>query len=121
MSARFSSAPPCPHASLSGSVTVPSPVNGAGPALSFFYETNTSTRTSLSVTMNAFALPAVQPLAPTWTKATVCLDPRLAGRPELLRFIAVDADGGACADGFAEETVGLDDVTLGTDPGCPAM
>jgi hypothetical protein len=122
VSARFSSSSPCPHASLSGSVTVPAPVDGAGPALFFFFETNTSTRTSLSVTMNAFALLPVQELlAPTWNRAKICLDPHLAGRPEILRFSVTDAEGGECANGFPEETVGLDDIVLGTDPGCPAM
>jgi hypothetical protein len=120
--ARFSSSSPCPHASLSGSVTVPTPVGAAGPALSFFFRTNTATRTSLSVTMNSFSLPIEMTLAPTWKPTTICLDPRLAGRPEILRFTLIDVTGGGvCADGFPEETVDLDDVALGTDASCPSM
>jgi hypothetical protein len=120
--ARFRASTPCPRASISGSVTVPTSVGAAGPALKLWYETNTGTHGTLEVSMNAFVAPVDVPPAAAWTQATICLDPHLAGRPELLRFTLVNVDGGGtCADTFPEETVGLDDVELGTDPGCAAM
>jgi hypothetical protein len=72
--------------------------------------------------MNAFATPVALPLAPTWTQATICVDPHLAGRPELLRVSLMNVNGGGtCANTFPEETVSLDDITLETDSTCPAM
>jgi hypothetical protein len=120
--ARFSASSPCPHASLSGGVTVPAPAGGAGPALGLWYETNTAAHSSLAVSMNALAAPLMLPLAAGWTHVTACLDPHLATRPDLLRVSLASVDGGGtCADTFPGETVGLDDVTLGTDPSCPAQ
>jgi hypothetical protein len=121
--ARFSASSPCPHASLSGAVTVPAPAGAAGPALKLWWRTGASTHDSLSVVMNAFSTaPRSLPLAPDWTQATICLDPHLAGRPELLRISVLNIDGGGtCANGFEGETVDLDDLTLETDPSCPAM
>jgi hypothetical protein len=121
--ARFTASSPCPHASISGAVTVPAPAGAAGPALKLSWRTGASQHDSLFVVMNAFSTaPKSLPLAPAWTQATICLDPDLAGRPELLRIGVMNVDGGGtCANGFPEETIDLDDVTLGTDPSCPAM
>jgi hypothetical protein len=120
--ARFSASSPCPHASLSGAVTVPAPAAAAGPALKLWYETGASTEDSLSVSMNAFSTAVPLPLAPSWKQATICLDPALAGRPELLRVSLMNVNGGGtCADTFPEESVVLDDITLGTDESCPAQ
>jgi hypothetical protein len=62
------------------------------------------------------------PPADAWTQVSVCLDPRLASRPDLLSFALVSIDGGGtCAAAFPEETATVDDVELTTDPGCPAQ
>jgi hypothetical protein len=120
--ARFTESSPCPNASLSATVTMPASAGAAGPALHLWYETNTGTHTGLEVSMNAFSAPVPLPPSATWTRATVCLDPRLAGRPEILRVTLTNVSGDSvCADQFPEETVGLDDLDLGTDPTCPAM
>jgi hypothetical protein len=120
--ARFSASSPCPRASVSTSVTVPTPAGGAGPVLKLWYETNVGANDTLSVSLNELGAPTQLPLAPSWTQATFCLDPHLAGRPELLRVTLTNVSGGGnCADTFPAETVGLDDVELGTDPACPAL
>jgi hypothetical protein len=120
--ARFSASTPCPHASLSGSVTVPSPSGARGPALTLWYRTRESQHLGVIVTMNALAAPLALPPAPSWTPLTACLDPSLATRPDLLRFtLASSTGGGTCADQFPLESIDLDDVALTTDPGCPAM
>jgi hypothetical protein len=116
----FSVATPCPEARLSGVVTVPHPVGGAGGALKFWYKTGVGLHARLDVSLAALLAPVALPPAHTWTQVTACLDRRLAGRPDLLRFSVVSADGGGlCADEFPVETFEVDDVELTTDVGCP--
>jgi hypothetical protein len=113
---------PCPHASVSGGVTVPTAVGLAGPALKFWYKTGSGTHTGLGVSLGALLAPVSLPEARTWTQVKACLDARLAGRPDLLRFSIVSTTGGGvCADTFPAETLAIDDVELTTDVSCPAI
>jgi hypothetical protein len=122
VAALFSASTPCPHASISGSVTVPTPVGMAGPALKFWFRTGSSTHTGLGVSLNALLAPVSLPATSTWTQVKACLDPHVAGRPDLLRFGIVSATGGGiCADTFPTETFAIDDVELTTDASCPAI
>jgi hypothetical protein len=121
VSARFSASGPCPRAGLSGGVTVPAPSGRAGPALAFWYEAGAGGHIGLAVSLAALTAPVSLPRAPTWTRVVACLDPRLAGRPDLLRFgIASTTGGGVCTDTFPAEGFAIDDVELATDPRCPA-
>jgi hypothetical protein len=121
VSARLTTSTPCPNVGLSGSVTVPIPSGTAGAALKFWYKTGVGTHAALDVTMSALPAPVPLPATTEWTQVTACLDGHLAGRPDLLRFAIVSAEGGGlCADTFPPETVSIDDVELTTDAGCPA-
>jgi hypothetical protein len=122
VAAVFSASTPCPHASLANGVTIPLPEGDSGPALAFWYRAAAGTHTGLDVSMNALPAALVAPTArpQAWTRIKACLDPRLAGRPDLLRFSIVSQLGGTCADTFPPETFMIDDVELTTDASCPA-
>ena len=110
----------CPGAGLAGNVTVPAPVGTAGPALAFWYKTSTIAHADLSATMNALTAAVTLPDASEWTQVRACLDPHLAGRPDLLTF-GIAGAGGDCASAFPAETLAIDDVELTTDAACPAL
>jgi hypothetical protein len=114
----FTASTPCSHANLAAGVAVPACDGAGGPALKFWYDTRATARTSLAVTMNALLAPVPLPAVSAWTQVTACLDPRLAGRPDLLTFALVSDGGGLCADTFAMESAAVDDVELTTDPSC---
>jgi hypothetical protein len=119
--AQLSADTPCPAASLSGGVTVPSPLGSSGPALRFWYRTSALTQTALSVQMKALASPLSLGATSTWRRVEACLDPAVATRPDLLRFSIVSPTGGTCADTFPTEEIALDDVELTTLESCPAI
>ncbi len=118
----LSTTTPCPRASVAADVTIATPVGDAGPAVVFWYKGGPGINTGLEVSLSALAglvkLPAARPQ--TWTRARACLDPHLAGRPDLLRFSIVSQAGGTCTDTFATEMFAIDDVELTTDEACPA-
>jgi hypothetical protein len=120
VAAVFSASTPCSHATLSGSVTVPSAGAGGGPALKLWWKSATE-HMGLQVSMSALAPKRVLAPASGWTQLTACLDPRLAGRPDLLSLALVSVDGGGtCDDLFLMETATVDDLELTTDPSCAA-
>jgi hypothetical protein len=122
VAAVFTSSTPCPHVGVSGSVTVPTAVGTAGPALKFWYRTGIGTHAGLDVTLSALLAPVALPATLDWKQVTACLDGHLAGRPDLLRFAVVSTEGGGlCADTFPTETFALDDVELTTDASCAAL
>jgi len=110
----------CPGAGLMGNVTVPAPVGTAGPALKFWYKTSAITYAGLSATMSALSAVVALPAATDWTQARACLQPNLAGRPDVLTF-GVAGSGGDCTTAFTPETFAIDDVELTTDSACPAL
>jgi hypothetical protein len=122
VAAVLSTTTPCPRASVAADVTIATPVGDAGPALVFWYKSGAGSNTELEVSLSALAgpvkLPAPRPQG--WTRARACLDPHLAGRPDLLRFSIVSEAGGTCTDTFATEMFAIDDVELTTDAACAA-
>jgi hypothetical protein len=122
VAAVLSTTTPCPRASVAADVTLARPSGAAGPAVSFWYKAGPGTNTRLEVSLSALVGPVTLPVArpQAWTRARACLDPHLAGRPDLLRFSIVSETGGTCADTFAAETFAIDDVALTTDPECSA-
>ena len=121
VAALFSVSTPCPHVSVSSNVTIPTRVGAAGAALKFWYRTGAVAHAGLDVSLSALLAPVSLPATATWTQVTACLDGRLAGRPDLLRFLAVSTDGGGlCANTFPNETFAIDDVELTSDASCPA-
>lgn len=107
----------CSHSELAQIVTVPASVGSAGPALAFWYKTDAS-QTTAQVVSTALPSPFVLSAAGAWTRAKVCLDPRLAGWPSPLTFQLV-SPGGGCASHFSVETFAIDDIELTTDAACP--
>jgi hypothetical protein len=95
-------------------------VGTAGPALKFWYKTSAITNAGLSVTMSAPSAVVALPAATDWTQARACLQPNLAGRPDVLTF-GVAGSGGDCTTAFPPETLAIDDVELTTDSTCPAL
>lgn len=87
------------------SVTVPDAVGAAGPAVFFWYASSTATFFSVN--------DAVQALSGPYARGKVCLPPSRSGRSLPLTFRRF-VTGGDCS------VVRVDDVELGTDPGCPA-
>jgi hypothetical protein len=122
VAALFSTTTPCPRASISAGVTIPVPTGKAGPALIFWYKGGPGSNTGLGVSLGALSAPVKLPTArpQAWTRVEACLDPHLAGRPDLLRFSVASSHGGTCADTFPAETFAIDDVELTTDAACPA-
>jgi hypothetical protein len=129
--ALFSGYGPCDASSLVADVTIPTPVGAAGPALKLWYKTSDPkpkavvAAHALSAAAGSFALLAGTfgvelAAASAWTQETLCLDPRLAGRPDVLS-LTTTAGGGLCGTTYpSTRTVAFDDVELTTDPGCPA-
>jgi hypothetical protein len=120
VAAVFRATTPCPRAALSAGVTIPRATETAGPSLSFWIRPGPASHTRPDVSLAAATAPVALPTEPRWTRVSTCLDPRLGGRPDLLRFAIVSPKGGTCADTFPEESFAIDDVALGTDPACPA-
>jgi hypothetical protein len=73
-------------------------------------------------TATATMSPGGVPLKPSiaWKQASTCLAPGMAGRPVRLQF-SINGGGGSCMNTFPQETLWVDDVELGTDPGCPSQ
>jgi hypothetical protein len=119
VSAVLSASGPCALATLQGDVTIPGPGGPGGPSLSFWYRTDGLANARLEVGSTALPAQLELPAAATWTRASACLNGRLAGRPDRLTFV-LRGGGGECAAAYdATETVALDDVALTTDQACP--
>jgi hypothetical protein len=114
--ASISVAAKCQYGVIEQTVTVPSPVAGAGPAVSFYYALPSSTTSRFYVGDELLAV------APTYTKKIVCLHPRLAGTPYPVVFggLGTDNSPNACGGALPAEAIRIDDVTVTTDPSCPA-
>ncbi len=104
----------CNNVTATTSITIPKPTATAGPMLQFFYKAPVETQNSFSIIPGG-ALPATASYLPF----TVCLDPYRAGEPFQIEF-EVQGPGGTCANTFGQENFWIDDVTVTTDPSCPA-
>ncbi len=113
----------CQTATASTTVTVPAPVGTAGPVVNFFYQLNTQ-QVVTGVTQTYGAVigttngPTLSDTGDTWTASKLCIPPSLAGLGETLSFVA--ASSGVCSNVVNGE-FSIDDVSLGTDPSCPAQ
>lgn len=99
---------------------VPAPSGGAGPALKFF----------ASVGVNPDATTFARPRGGTtltltegggYLPYTVCLNPLYAGRAQPV-IIGHDGGSGLCDNSnYTQQTALIDDLTVTTDPSCPAQ
>jgi hypothetical protein len=115
--ALLSSTQGCTNVTIAGSVTVPATTAAAGPALKFWYRTSQMTNSSVVVNMAAMTAAPMVGVSSAWKQVVVCLDPRLATRPDTLTFLL--NGGSACTATYPAETLALDDVELTTDNTCP--
>ena len=112
----------CGGPRASTSVVVPSPTASAGPALRLFYRRPAPEAHSVYT----ITIPPVSPagydtllLPPTdvWKEKIVCLPPGKAGEIATVNFMA----GGSTCGNVPAEDLFVDDITMTTDPSCPAQ
>jgi len=109
----------CSGASWSANVVVPVATGGAGPALFFFYKATPANRYTFSV--SSAGSPTFAPtLDNTYHEGKLCLDPKLAGRNQVVNF-GMNGGSGTCATTHPPETGFVDDLRVTTDASCPAM
>jgi hypothetical protein len=89
----------------------------AGPALAFFYRADAANKTKFEVIASGSVFTGTADN--TWRQGVVCLDPKLAGRPQTVSFTR-EFLGGTCEIAMATETAFVDDLALTTDPSCPS-
>lgn len=111
---RLTSMQDCYDVDAIASVVVPPSDGTDGPALKFWYQAGNNPETRF------VSFPGNGDLAENgnWRQETVCLDPKLAGRSQSIRF-TLDPGGGTCATTFPPEYAYIDDVELTTDSICP--
>jgi len=107
----------CPAAaSAFVQVITPPPLDGAGgPAIAFWSRMTPGTNTSLQVRVDGGAGTPI-PRDTVWHRNFVCLDPKLAGRAQEVRF---DHATTLCPAGFSPETVYIDALEATHAPWCP--
>lgn len=109
----------CDGASWSANVVVPAAMGAAGPALAFFYKATPANHYTFGVSSSGLVR-----FAPTLDNAyhegTVCLDPKIAGRNQIVQF-GMTGGSGLCATTHPPETAIVDDLRVTTDPSCPAL
>lgn len=89
-------------------VSVPSSKPGAGPKISYWYKTATSSASTRFIIGNQGLVNDDTLSSASWTQKSFCVPPKLAGADGLLRF-----QTGVCG------TLYLDDVQVTTDVSCP--
>ena len=109
----------CTTTSWVANVVVP-PVDGTrGPAVTFFYKAPPAGNYMFRARAGAGA-GFTPTLDNTYRQGKLCLDPRLAGRNQVVTF-AMEGGGGTCATTHPAETAYVDDLDVTTDPDCPTM
>src|SRR5262249_18651142 len=73
---------PCAIPTLQGDVTIPAPSGSAGPALAFWYRTDSLANARIELGLTALSTPVSVPAAAGWTRVSACLNRRLSGRPD---------------------------------------
>jgi hypothetical protein len=101
-------------------VTVPAPSGGNGPALTFFADVGVNPDATTSV---AAAGSPSQMLneGGGYQKYTVCLNPKFAGRPQIVTINHFGGGGTCDSSGYVQQNADIDDVLVTTDPNCPAQ
>jgi hypothetical protein len=98
--------------------TIPASVNGAGPALQFFYKAPALTKSKLNVTAN-LATSGNLPAATNYTQAQICLDPTMSGQTVTVLLTLAGNAQGLCA-AQPTETAWFDDFAVTTSASCPS-
>jgi len=117
----------CDLATVNQWFAIPAPTATEGPALAFWYRYPAPVDTYIAAYVDSVGMMSSRlgelltvPAAATYTRAVMCLDPSMAGRPAVLG-ISLSA-AGACADFLgAVEEIWLDDFEATTDPSCPTQ
>lgn len=107
----------CSSPSWQANVIVPPSGGGGGPALTFFYRATPKANYQFAVNAGTASFTPV--LDDQYHAGKVCLDPKLVGRNQIVRF-AMGGGGGTCAITHPAETAFVDDLATTTDPDCPA-
>ena len=114
-------------------VVVPPPAGSAGPALRFFYKQApsvnfrlTAVATSAQEQHNAgvsyFGIGPPLVYDGAYHEAVVCLDPKLEGRGQVVTFRMFEpTQTMACYTTVSAEQAFVDDLSVTTDPSCPAQ
>jgi len=109
----------CSGASWSANVVIPVAAGGAGPALTFFYKATPANRYTFGVSSSGTAT-FVPTLDNAYHEGKLCLDPKLAGRNQIVNF-GMNGGSGTCATTHPPETAFVDDLRVMTDAACPAI
>ena len=109
----------CSGASFVANVVTPSSQGAAGPAVTFFYKAPTPVDYKLVATGFNFMQPALT-YDNTYHQATLCLNPKLAGRNQQVSF-GMSSVAGTCNTQITAEQAFIDDLAVTTDPSCAPM
>lgn len=110
----------CSGASYTVMPLVPAPSGGAGPALKFFANVGVNADASTFVSGRGLMTQTLTE-GGGYRAYTVCLNPLNAGRPQLVSF-SHDGGSGTCNNtGYGQQLAFVDDITVTTDPTCPAQ
>ena len=114
-------------------VVVPPSAGSAGPALRFFYKQAPSVNFRLTavassaqeqhnVGVSYFGIGPALVYDGAYHEAIVCLDPKLAGRGQVVTFRMFEpTQTAACYSTMPAEEAFVDDLSATTDPSCPAQ
>ncbi|MBS1119975.1 MAG: hypothetical protein H6Q90_2203 [Deltaproteobacteria bacterium] len=109
---------PCEGPTWQANIVTPASAGASGPALTFFYKATPKSTYAFSASNAVASLVPV--LDNQYHQGTLCLDPKLVGRNQAVRF-AMSGGAGTCANVLPAETAFVDDLALTTDPSCPAQ
>ena len=109
---------------------VPAPSGTAGPAVKYFAKVDSANVNTEAQVQLLSGLEFGQPLArvtvpesapATYAPGTLCLPPRMAGRLASVLFTSGATGGGSCGPSTFDEFAFFDDISITTDPTCPAQ
>ncbi len=106
----------CGYPALRFSVGVPHPDANGGPALKAWFQANTAFQVRVPSVDLSLWLPATS----GWEQRTICLPPERAGGVNML-LLSLEAFNGSCGDPVGPFSLLVDDLSVGTDPSCPAQ
>lgn len=111
----------CDDPAFVADVVVPPAVGAAGPALSFFYKAPPPVAYQLTAKPN-FGSSPVLTYDGAYHRAVICLQPLLVGQRQTITFaMSTLLASPVCYQAITAEEAFVDDLSVTTDPSCPAI